>query len=911
MNVRNLKRLTAIVIAVALVLTSMTVVFSADAPTIANADKAVTLKDLGLYAGQAEDDPTKGLENRLTTQDSLILLAKLFGYSDTANKLKADEVTGALAKFDDAASISDYAKNVVAYSAANGILSGSTKGGQLFVGAKDTVTAARFATFMLKQMGHSVDDYRKSVAQLAETKGSKVDAALTGDLTRDTAVGVMYGALTAENASGRPVIADIVVDNADLKAKAEKLGLLTETSQDKTGDSEEISIGSGSGGSGSGGSGSGGSGSGDSGSGGNDANELRVVSIKALNNKQVEIGFNLQLDRDSAQNKENYLVKERGYINKTLTNTSCKLGDDMKTVTITLDNTVQDCFANETLTRVTLSKEIMATNGRKLGATKEIAADMRDHIEPVVKEVKATGERSIQITFSEPVYEGNNNTKTLSISNFDVKCGTYTYDVETAELDLNVINLNLGTNLIEGTNTVKVNYEGINVENAIKDYAGHKVLQREHTFDYVNDTSVVTVKSAKAKRVVLNFSKPVKGKNIKLYHTTISAVNMAEATSTDYVDEISFTFNNTLPGGEGIPLFLVNSEALEEEIIDKFGIKVPDMSLSCNVTIDITDPNVISCEANKDESIKIQFDEELDEEVATNSDSYVVKELSNNKEVPFEAVIDDSLKSVELQFKTKLVDNTEYQLIIKKYQDVYKNANESEHTWKFTTGDNKYPEVIENSCYAEAENGKIFIVYSEPMTQNQMIYKDNYRVSIDGGKEYKELGAEDTITQVNDRKIQIYVKELEGKKDSTIKPYVAISSPNVTDLAAKGLYHKTETHTIESIDSEVLIEGAQLIAKNKIKVIFNKKMGSVIWSDIELTNVTTPSSIAVINCESNTENSDGKTEVVLILDKDLTYHEEICITTIAAPTSESESGTKLKAQFSRYLIDMTDPEFES
>lgn len=118
---RNLKRLSAAVLIVALVLTSMTAVFAADAGTPANADKAATLKDLGLYSGQDANDPKVGLENALTTQDSLIFLSKLFGYNDAANALSADQVAEALAKFDDAASISDYAKNVVAYSATNSI----------------------------------------------------------------------------------------------------------------------------------------------------------------------------------------------------------------------------------------------------------------------------------------------------------------------------------------------------------------------------------------------------------------------------------------------------------------------------------------------------------------------------------------------------------------------------------------------------------------------------------------------------------------------------------------------------------------------------------------------------------------------------------------------------------------------
>jgi hypothetical protein len=198
-----MRRLLVAVLAAALIFTSMSTVFADNSATIANADKAAALKDLGLYAGQDSNDPKVGLENALTTQDSLIFLAKLFGYNEDANALTADQVADALAKFDDAASISEYAKNVVAYSAANGILSGSIQDGKFFVGAKDTVTAARFATFMLKQMGYTVEDYKVSVAKLAETKGSMVDATVTGDLRRDDAVGVMYDALTAEKASGR------------------------------------------------------------------------------------------------------------------------------------------------------------------------------------------------------------------------------------------------------------------------------------------------------------------------------------------------------------------------------------------------------------------------------------------------------------------------------------------------------------------------------------------------------------------------------------------------------------------------------------------------------------------------------------------------------------------------------------
>ena len=880
MNMRRLRKFTVAVLTVALVLTSMTTVFAADpSPTVENADKAVTLKDLGLYSGQDANDPKVGLEDALTTQDSLIFLSKLFGYYDDANALAADEVAEALVKFDDAASISDYAKNVVGYSAANGILSGSTNDGKFFVGAKDTVTAERFATFMLRQMDYTVADYRQSVAKLAETKGSKVDATLTGDLTRDDAVAIMYGALTAEKASGKTVLTDIVGDNADLKAKAIKAGLIADPNSASSDGSPGF--------------------------------KLEVVSVKALNPKQLEIEFNAIMDENSVQDKANYKIKDKGTDEKTLTNTSCKLGDDKKTVTITLDGTVQDCLTNSSKAIVIVSKNIMTASKKNLGADKEVAVEVVDGLEPTVKEVKATGEKNIQITFSEPVYEGGNNTKTLHGSNFKVVSGTYEYLVQKAELNLDVINLELGTSLIEGPITVTVNNAGL-LGNVIQDYSGCKVFNGDHKFDYVKDTSVsvVTVKSANGNKVVLKFSKPVKGSKIKLYHTAKNVKDYkAEVTTNGYVDEITFTFDNLLPNGT-VKLFMVNSEAEGEKIIDRYGIRVPDQTLTYEVVRDTTAPAIIYCKEYKDESIKIAFDEELDTEVATSPDSYEVKRLLDNKKIPLTAVINNSRNSVELKFDPKLEDNTEYQLSIKNRMDIYGNKDTSEFKYTFTTRDNKAPEVNDKEksderCYAIAEKGMIFIIYSEPMIEEQMLNPENYWVSIDGGANYKELGKDDTITKVNDRKVQIYVKELEGKHDSNIN----VKIWSIMDLANKHLYGRIDPYIVKIIDSDnVYIEEAQLIAKDKIKIVFNKEMEQFYWRDIVLTHLTTPDAINIVG-NGDLTTHDGKSEVELSLDKELATDvtdgggARIGITTSDTPKSVSVSGSKLKANYDKVPLD--------
>lgn len=147
--------------------------------------------------------------------------------------------------------------------------------------------------------------------------------------------------------------------------------------------------------------------------------------------------------------------------------------------------------------------------------------------------------------------------------------------------------------MIEGPVTVFVNNSGLDKSYAIVDYAGYKVFKTSRTFDYVKDTSVpvVTVKSANHDKVVLGFSKPVKGTNIKLYHTVINDESReATATETDYTDEITFIYDKKtkdgLPSGS-VKLFLVNSDEDDDYmLVDTYGIKVPDQTLICEIELD-------------------------------------------------------------------------------------------------------------------------------------------------------------------------------------------------------------------------------------------------------------------------------------------------------------------------------------
>ncbi len=914
---RNLRKLTAAVLAVALVLTSMTAVFAADAATLANADKAVTLKDLGLYSGQDANDPKVGLENALTTQDSLIFLAKLFGYFETASALTDDKVAEELAKFDDAASISNYAKKVVAYSASKEIIKGIEDGDKLSVGANDTVTAARFATFMLKQMGYELADYKLAVAKLAETKGSKVDATVTGDLTRDAAVGIMYAALTAEKASGKTVIVDIVGDNADLKAKAEKLGLIA---------AEVVTT------------------------------DVVVESVKAINTKQLEVVFNQEMDKDSVQTESFYEVQDKGSTKIELGDDSASLGDDGKTVTITLNKVITDKLTNSSEAKVTVKKDIKSKSGVKLAknATFE-KVEVQDGLLPTVTGVEFTGERTIKVTFSEPVYSTlANNHDNINALNFKIISGTFEYVVQSTELKGNVINLTIGTNLIEGPVVVTVNNEGSEKDYAVRDYAGYPAFKASSTYNYVKDISVpvVTVKEAKTSYVTLAFSKPVKGTNVKLYHSVKNSIYVATLdTNSKYESELKFVFDDgkaegsavdhPLPQGN-VKLFLVNDTASDSnKLIDGFSVKVPDQTLTTEIVIDETAPTFTGGDFYKNTKIFLTFDEELDGSKAEDEENYTIKKASGTDELDFVAYWEQTPDNAEKKEKTVILmpsdnldDNTEYLVTIKKAEDKVGNVTTKENTYTFTTGDNTSPKVkdsvyadekddtAQNQCYAVNGEGKIYITFTEAMNESQMLDKDNYMVmakyvdtTSGAAIDFEALGEDDKVVKVSDRKICIALD-----KDIASEYLPSVKIAPIMDLAGKRLYDKVDSKTVLGIKGEeVLVSSAKLIAKNKVKVTFNTQIKAFNNRDILFTlDGATQTEVSTSSYESQVVNDDGNTEVVLVLNKDLvtdvTYTDAnkvngtIGAVTAATTSSESVSGTKLAVGKTVVIEDKTAPE---
>jgi hypothetical protein len=119
---------------------------------------------------------------------------RIFGLESEVDTITDTDVI--LAKFSDAAKISGWAKNAVAYAVKNGLVQGYTDG---TFGPKEALNAEAYCTLILRQLGY-VSDYNNAPWELADKGGLSSEEAATfagKKLAKDDLVGISFSALSA------------------------------------------------------------------------------------------------------------------------------------------------------------------------------------------------------------------------------------------------------------------------------------------------------------------------------------------------------------------------------------------------------------------------------------------------------------------------------------------------------------------------------------------------------------------------------------------------------------------------------------------------------------------------------------------------------------------------------------------
>lgn len=823
---RNLKKIVAVIMTVALLASMMVPALAA----VQNEDKAEALKAIGLFLG---DGTSFYLDQKLSREQGMTVVVRAMGAEAAAKAMSAAEIEAQLANVVDADKIADWAKPYAAYCLANGITKGigGVAAGKVQYGAQLDLHGDEFVILLLRAMGYTVDkDNCWDVAVEAKvlTAGQAVALKYNGSIVRDDVVGVLYAAVKdGVCADGKTLIATLIANGAVDEAEAAAVGFVVPKPV---------------------------------------AKDLAIEDVVALNTLQLQVVFNKPVNEDDAKNTAKYQVKDKDDKTKNISNAAIEA--DGKTVTLTL--APDSALSNNSVAKLTVYKEFRDAAGTKTTADivyKDIAVN--DTAFPQFERVEAVGLKTLRLYFSEPVV--------VSPDAFSIKSGNQSWAVQANPKVDNVnkyVELRLGTNLVEGNIEVKVK------SNKVFDYAGLMVFEKtiNYSFAKVVGSPSATIDEATSTKVVIKFDRPVYGK-LKLSHgvkdysayTVTVSKYQYEAAATDTWE---FNFSNKIPAGN-VTLFLFG----DGDVKDLYGNKFEGAQLTLNLVADVTAPVVSEAKVIDDgKKLQVTFDEDIDSKEVKVA-NYALKKADGTN-VPIKVEMDGSKKVIVTPLTGKFEDMTNYELTIKKVKDLEGNTA-TDLIVTFTTEDNTNPSVKVDDSYYIADEGKIFIVFSEAMKDETVLDKSNYMVITKGatGTKYEALGDNDTVYKYDDKTIVI---DLESKVDA---PKVLLSA-NITDLAGKKLFTDKLSDFVHITKTESLnIKSAELIAKNTIKVKFDKEISQFDPEDIKVVSGST-------NITVNGVTSIGSKEVEIELGVDLSTDAKYENAGVNVVAESSPKGTK-------------------
>jgi len=224
---RNLKKLFAVLLVVAMVASMMVPALAA----ISYQDEALKLQAIKVFAGGPDD---LKLDQGVTRAQGIAFAIRVAGKDEEAQALTDEEVDEILADWVDADELTggaSWARKYVAYAVKHGITHGV--GGQKLA-ALQNITGTSLMVFVLKAMGYS-DVTTANVAELAVEYGimSYADAAkfaaIQEGLIRDDAAGILYNAfVNGVTKDGTPLIDAYIASGAITEADAIAAGFKEE-----------------------------------------------------------------------------------------------------------------------------------------------------------------------------------------------------------------------------------------------------------------------------------------------------------------------------------------------------------------------------------------------------------------------------------------------------------------------------------------------------------------------------------------------------------------------------------------------------------------------------------------------------------------------------------------------------------
>ncbi|OMF81767.1 Ig-like domain-containing protein [Paenibacillus glucanolyticus] len=580
----------------------------------------------------------------------------------------------------------------------------------------------------------------------------------------------------------------------------------------------------------------------------------KVQGVAADNLKEVVVTFDGEVDKATAELKDNYKIS--GAVNVK----SAKLNDAKNAVTLTVENQLN----NQQKYNLTVSG---VKAGTKTISAKDIEFAPVDNKLPEVVSVTGLGTKAVKIVFSEPVKQTLTGSFQLDGKGFygEPKVEGREWVVKSAET------------LSVGEHTLTVS--------GVEDFAGFKSLKSEHKFTVVEDTTAPTIQEATAtlEKLTVTFSEDIDP-------DTLSKSNVYHLRGASKVNPESFT----AVAGNKYEFYFKKENALPtyattifvEGVKDYSGNQITETSKQITAQIDTERPTVVDVrvDAASKSRLVVTFNKPINPEQSFSS---LITVKKDDKVQPIKAAQVSDGNKLLVDFYSNLPEGTSNVEIKGIKDDTVLGNVMQDYSTTVNVGDATRPQFAGASFNISDNVRRAVVVFNEKMDAESLVNRSNYLLTING--EPTPLPSNAQLTVIQDSKAVVI--ELPSEIGSTV-----IDGSSWTKLTVTGVKDASGNY-LNPLSKEIVISAyntleiqsdyndsyeGSLTGKREVKVKLNQAVSGTVNK-----NTVTVNGNAVNNVTTN------NTDVITITLNEDHYDTTGLAINFAGTTFNGVSGNRL------------------
>jgi len=580
-----------------------------------------------------------------------------------------------------------------------------------------------------------------------------------------------------------------------------------------------------------------------------------VKEVKAINLKQVEVKFNKELDKTTAETIASYELK---------------VGSDTKTIAAaeltgkdTVLLTLTDAQKQSTDAKLTVKN--VKTAGNTVIETVEKDLRFVDVVAPMTESIEVVAPRVIRVHFSEPLKDA----PTFKLNNGQTAIVSTIVTEDYADLTIGIDPANGSSHTLEVVGGA--------------DYAGFKIDSVTKTFVYQTDVVAPTATISKVldnNSVEIKFNKELDTTtlgNLEIFHTVKGGVGY-KANKIELKDGSKDTlvvdFTTVFPEGP-VKFFVGYADEKGTMLQDKWGNKFAATELSAVYAADKEAPTLVSVEGKTKTTIELKLSEEVTKASAELAGNIVLTD-ADNKVVAVTPVLGLDGKTVTLTSGTEFAGGN-YKVTVKNVADASGNKI-AEVARTFYVNDMVAPKV--DKAELLAGNAKVKIKFSEAMNAASITDKTKYKVGAAVGT-LADLDSKVTVTAVDGNKAVIL--DFSAIKDANLANNI-VRVGRVSDASGNLAENFFSDVTVAGTPSTISAETAEVTGLRTVKLYFDEVITNAVAGDFLVNNE------AVTNVTNSIVS--GKSVLSLTVSKDLAYDAK-GVTVTSAPVTEAKNNDGL------------------